>query len=278
MYGIKTILVPIDFSDCAENALKYALILAGRMDAKVILYHSYFSPHTAHLSARSATEGKKSAREISEEQLQDAYMRAPHLPLQEVEYHTSPREMREELPQLVLDKKVDLIVMGTQGIGWLGGRIFGTNTSWTIENIGCPIIAIPETEVALQIKNVMYASDYLDSDVGNLELTALIAKLFEAELKIVHVRESDEQEQESSTFIARVKAAIPSFDFQFVQVNAPNVEQGLEDYLDHHPVDLLVMSAQRRNGLERLFGKSITKLMVHHLSGPALFFHHEKKE
>jgi nucleotide-binding universal stress UspA family protein len=278
MNSIKTILVPIDFSKSSENGLEYALLLSGKLGAKVILYHSFFSPHTAHLSVDSAKEGKSTAYEISVERLEDVYVRSTHLPLQEVEYYASPLELREELPQIVHAKKIDLIVMGTQGAGWLEGRIFGTNTSWTIQRISCPVIAIPEREQALQIKHVVYASGYLDSDIHNLEITAQIASLYEATLSIVHVVPPGKtgNDKETNDFKERLKKELPVFNFQLELIQASSVEQGLEDYLDHHPVDLLVMSAQRRDLYDKVFGKSITRLMVHHLNGPALFFHHER--
>ena len=43
----KTILVPIDFSPCADEALQYALKLAKKLDARVCLVHAYLMPITS---------------------------------------------------------------------------------------------------------------------------------------------------------------------------------------------------------------------------------------
>ena len=47
---MKTILVPTDFSKNAENALLYAINLAKRMSAKIILLHSFHVDYTSGLS------------------------------------------------------------------------------------------------------------------------------------------------------------------------------------------------------------------------------------
>src|SRR4051812_4674387 len=40
---MKTIVCPVDFSPCAENAVRYADELARRMNARLVLFHSVFS-------------------------------------------------------------------------------------------------------------------------------------------------------------------------------------------------------------------------------------------
>ena len=44
---MKTIIIPTDFSDCANNASEYAAKLAKSIDAKVLLLHVYHVPLTS---------------------------------------------------------------------------------------------------------------------------------------------------------------------------------------------------------------------------------------
>ena len=44
MIHMKTILVPIDFSEIADKALNYAIEIAKLTNAKIILFHAYHSP------------------------------------------------------------------------------------------------------------------------------------------------------------------------------------------------------------------------------------------
>jgi nucleotide-binding universal stress UspA family protein len=278
---IKTILVPVDFSKNSENALKYALMLAGRLRARLVLFHSYYSPHASgHLSANDTENGKRAGHEIAVRELTEMYNRLTPPAVQRVDYITSQQQLREALPGIIEENAVDLVVMGTQGIGWIEGKFFGTNASWTIENVNRPVIAIPENETSQQIKRIAYASEYLDSDIDNLQRVADLARLFEANIQIVHIEPppATAEEHKLNTFKEHLKKKVDPSLFTFKSIVAKNVEHALKDYLKQYSVDLLVMSAQQRDLYDRWFGKSITRQMVHSLSKPVLFFHHKASE
>jgi nucleotide-binding universal stress UspA family protein len=275
---IKTILIPVDFSDSSVNALKYAILLAGKFKSKLILYHSFYSPHASgHLSAKDADQGKKTGTEIALKELSDLFNLSSPAAGQEVDYVCNGHELREELPLLVSERGVDLIVMGTNGIGRLAGKFFGTNTSWTIENIGCPVIAIPEFEVPYKIHHIAYASAYLDSDIINLKTVELIANAFAAEITIVHVanQTAGKETAEAESFEHKLEEAGLG-NVRFRTIVSPGVEEALEEYMKQETVDLMVMSAQHHGLYDKLLGKSMTRLMVQHLHRPILFFHQAK--
>lgn len=277
-FRMKNILIPVDFSRNSANAVKYAIFLAREFKAKLFLFHSFYTPHhSGHLSAYNVERGKRIGTEENIQDMQNLY--SPYSPPegQEVEYLISQFELREELPKIVQNKNIDLIVMGTQGIGWLAGKIFGTNTAWAIENISCPIIAIPEGELTPQIKHITYASEYLQSDVDNLKMVVETAKLFGAGITVFHItlHSVAEEEKALNEFKEKLKKEVDLSLFKFVSLSAANVEHALENYAKQHPGELLVMSAQRRDLYDKVFGKSITRYMAHHLKSAILFFHHK---
>lgn len=273
---IKTILIPVDFSDSSANALNYAILLAGKFKSKLILYHSFYSTHASgHLSAADADHGKKTGKEIGLNELRNLYELSLPAAGQEVEYVCNAHELREELPLLVSEREVDLIVMGTNGISRLAGKFFGTNTSWTVENIGCPVIAIPEFAVPSQIHHITYASEYLDSDIANLKTVELIANAFSAEVTVVHIvhQTTGKEAGQAENFIGKLaEAGIGNVTFRAI-VSA-GVEDALEEHMKEDAVDLMVMSAKQHGLYDKLLGKSMTRLMVQHLHRPILFFHH----
>lgn len=274
---MKNILVPVDFSKNSENATKYAILLAAKLKAKLFLFHSFYSPHASgHLSTRDADSGKKTGHELSIQDLKDLYTQCSPLTDQNVEYLSSQKELREELPEIIRNNNIDLLVMGTQGIGWLEGKVFGTNTSWAIENLSCPILAIPETETPLEITHITYASQFLDSDIANLKAVSLIIERFSADVTVIHIEShsTDSLNQQLNNFKEKLKKEMNFQSIAFKSIIAPNVEEALENYIKEHPVNLLVMSAQQRDMYDKVFGKSITRLMVHRLKSPILFFHH----
>ncbi len=274
---MQNILVPLDFSKNAEHALKYAAFIADKVKAKLILFHSFYSSHASgHLSASAADSGKNIGHTLAMEEMQAFYSQNVSVQDLPVEYVGSPKELREDLPRIVKEMNVDLMVMGTQGSGWLEGKLFGTNTAWVIENINCPLIAIPENDVSFQIKHISYASEYLSSDITHLKTLKHLAGLLEADVTVLHVELNgdNESDHQLEAFKEKLKneTDVSFFHYKFIKANT--VEKALDTYIEQHPLDLLVMSAQKRDAYDKVFGKSITRIMVHRLKSPILFFHH----
>lgn len=273
---LKTILIPVDFSDSSVNALNFAVMLAGKLNAKLILYHSFYSPHSGgHLSLKDADQGKKTGKEIALKDLNDLYHRSSLVAGLEVEYVSNANELREELRQLVKERGVDLMVMGTNGISRLAGKFFGTNTSWAIEHVDCPVIAIPDRILSAGISHISYASEYLDSDIVNLQTVHLIARAFSSEITIIHVayQNTDKEVLQVEQFADKLeKAGLGKLNIRTL-VSA-GVEEALEAHLKEDTVDLMIMSAHQHGLYDKLLGKSMTRLMVQHLRRPILFFHY----
>lgn len=276
---MKTILVPIDFSENSENALSYAIMLADKYKAKLIFFHSFYTFHSSgHLSAESESKGAEAGKLAYTEKLNELYSKYTINPEQEVECLTSSNELLDEIIEIIKNKTVDLVVMGTQGIGHLAGKFLGTNASWIVEYAPCPVIVVPQTQNNYELKHISYASQYLNSDIPTLKTVANLANLFQADLTVVHVNPY-ETSKEKDTFLLfelKVLTEIKSPDINFKKLPGANVEETLETYLKQGETDLLVMSAQQRNFLDKVFKKSITKALTLHLQAPIMVFHHQK--
>jgi nucleotide-binding universal stress UspA family protein len=76
---MKTILVPTDFSKNAENALQYAINLANKMQAKIILLHSFHIDYTnAGIPADIIEKEVREVQETSNTYLKAIYNRVFH--------------------------------------------------------------------------------------------------------------------------------------------------------------------------------------------------------
>ncbi|MBI3521343.1 MAG: universal stress protein [Bacteroidetes bacterium] len=277
---MKTILVPIDFSQNSENALRYSIILAEKWKAKLILFHSFHTFHSSgHLSATEETKGAQAGHRVATQELTDLYAKFMPTHEQTVEYLTSPHELLDEIIRVIKDKAIDLVVMGTQGIGRLAGKFLGTNASWIVEYAPCPVIVVPETKHTYELKHISYASQYLNSDIPTLKTVAELAGLFQADLSVVHVTPHETVKDKDSflVFEQKVLSEIKSPRIHFKTLPGSSVEETLETYLKLGGTDLLVMSAQQRDFLDKVFRKSITQILTLHLQAPIMVFHHQKE-
>ena len=277
---MKTILVPTDFSKNAENALHYAVNIAKRMQAKIILLHTFhIENNSAPLPLSMVDKQVEVAKKKSDTQLKALYNSVSHGSNHPIDYISSENFLTDEILRLTEERNIDLIVMGTQGAnGSLSKHIFGTNSSNVIEKAKCPVLAIPEGSSTKDIKNIVYATEYLDSDIVCLQNLAEIAKLFEANIEVIHIALFDDAENSKALqdFKVKVSKNVPYKNIYYKLLVGNNIEQRIEGYMEEGKVDMLVMSAHHRSIMDKLFGKSITKVMAFYLKVPLMVFHHHR--
>jgi nucleotide-binding universal stress UspA family protein len=138
----KTILVPTDFSECAQEALDYGLKLAARLEANVCIVHAYLLPVAGWEGAWAfpqdvITQLEGAARAKLETTLSKA---REQLPKTTASFYNG--DPREGVPKLAADLKADLIVIGTHGRRGLSRAILGSVTESIIRRAPCAVLAV----------------------------------------------------------------------------------------------------------------------------------------
>ncbi|MFD3000697.1 universal stress protein [Pontibacter toksunensis] len=162
--------------------------------------------------------------------------------------------------------KVDLIVMGMQGGGALNQVLIGSTTLSVMRNSKFPVLGVPLGAKFCGVKSVVFASD-LSRQPDKLLLTKLreFVKTFRAELQVLHI----DKQQDPVANDERFKSALEVLDKQLYDMNykvvlqqRPDVATGIQEYLQERKPDLLILSPQKHNILERLLDRSVTSKMV----------------
>ena len=113
---INKILIPTDFSDVANNALKYALELASKSKASVTLLHIRQIPLSdpsfpAETFQMYLNEIETFEKEQSEK-LTETLLKPSGIPF---EFCSATGFVGDEVVRITHEKNIDLIVMGTTG-------------------------------------------------------------------------------------------------------------------------------------------------------------------
>lgn len=275
---MKTILVPIDFSDNAAKALKYAVNLSEKFSAKVVLLHSYYTIHS-NVYEKLET-GIPIAEQTANDDLKMFYKELFPNGNHNVVFVSGGESVVNEIVKKTKEMNVDLIVMATDGLdNRLGRLLLNTNTSLVVEEASCPVIVIPgdTNELNQKMKNLVYGAEYIESDIVNLKTVAKIASLFGANLEVVHVVASENitQKNRLEEFEQRVKKEINYENIIFNLLQGYDVEETLSLHLKDKKTDLLIMSTKHRKLMDKVFNKSITKSMALYLNIPLMVFHHK---
>lgn len=273
---MKKILVPTDFSTLSDNGLDYAVQLAKKTEAELLLFHAYFVPVPMYDPLVIVPSGKEIEKEAlsSLEKLHQSVLKAnPEL---KVSYNTMPGAPDDEIIEYAQKEQVDLIVVGTQGAGYLEERIIGSTASLLIRKSKIPVIVIDKTVKFREPKNIVLAVDFAETDNTTvLKPLKDLAKFFKSHVHVLNVFPESQavptlgEIAESFRLIHSLKYVHHTF---FYRENT-NVIDGINDFVEKHDIDLVVMIARNHSVISRLFREPHTKAMAFHSKVPLLTLH-----
>jgi nucleotide-binding universal stress UspA family protein len=154
MIDLKRILVPTDFSETSDAALRYGAELARRFSARLYLLH--VPEHPGEAAEAEYPIG------LFETMQNAAYDRLPHLLREEERRELRPEcAMRlgtpwEEIVRHAEEHDIDLIVMGTHGREGLARVLLGSVAEKVVRKALCPVLTVhhPEHQVVVREETI----------------------------------------------------------------------------------------------------------------------------
>ncbi len=270
---IKRILVPIDFSECSTNALKYAANLAKKMKAEELqIMHAYTSP--VAYSEVGAYYNVEALDFQTQRELKDRFeeVKSEVSELEEVvhEFTIQNTFVVEALQKLCSSKRIDLVVMGTKGASGLEEVFFGSTTYATIKNCKFPVLVIPSGADYKQIHNVALASDYKEIDIHVLEPLKHLNKAFMTNIHIVHISKDEELTNKEIHEAKKYEQFLHNIPHQFHYIVNDDVEKGLTEYVQTHNIDMVTVVPRKHSFYEMIFGLGKSKPIIFHTELPLL--------
>jgi nucleotide-binding universal stress UspA family protein len=144
MKDIKTVLLPVDFSDSSELLAEYALTFGTRFTAKVFVLHvvssleDYTGLYLPHISLETVMgEVYRSAKKS----LNDFCLTYFEGKIQH-ESILAKGDAYREILKTADEKKADVIIMGTHGRSGLDHLIFGSTIERVLRGAECPVLTV----------------------------------------------------------------------------------------------------------------------------------------
>lgn len=160
MGSIKRILVPMDFSHSARQALELTTQLADKFGAKIILLHVFEFPAAAgqtlsHLLRKELEERRRELYRLIKGQAEDALEALVH----EVSRKGSSVEPLliergvpfAEIIRTAKEIAADLIVMGTHGRAAIPHLLIGSVAEKVVRKAPCPVLTLRSAEFRFEI-------------------------------------------------------------------------------------------------------------------------------
>ena len=145
----KNILVPIDGSDHSLEALDYALEFAHRFSSELHIVIAYsLTAETFNLIKRvvprplaDSYQGdvKERNEQILEEAVQHAQTVLPDLKITKSIVQGRPAD---KIVEIASTRNIDLIIMGSRGIGGIKGMLLGSVADRVADHAPCPVMIV----------------------------------------------------------------------------------------------------------------------------------------
>ncbi len=270
------ILIPTDFSTNAKHAIDYASLLAKSLSAEIGLFNVYTPAVTRNNLVYALIQDEiKGAVKGADEQLAKLCRGISEDSGILCKSKVTTGGAVDEIIKKAEDSKVDLIVMGTKGASGIEKILFGSNTASVIEGATCPVLVVPVNATIALPKKIVFATDFLDSDMQSLKELVTITKGLKVELFLLHVsKENLKSERDLIDDFSKAVADEVNIDqpHYYVMLHE-DIRIGIDKFVDAIGVDLIALSMRKRGFFEKLFDSSLSKKMAYQARLPLLVLH-----
>ena len=190
MFSIAKILLPVDFSERANQAIRFAVPVAERFDSEIVLLH-VLPPYREY----GAMEMAAAMTEILADRRSDAERRIAGFLREELAGYRVRRLLLEgdparEIVDCAHREQAGLILMPTHGYGPFRRMLLGSVTAKVLHDADCPVWTTAHAETPpsgeAAVKRILCAVDPGPSGERALEWSAQLAAAFGAPLTLVH--------------------------------------------------------------------------------------------
>ncbi|MBI4930389.1 MAG: universal stress protein [Bacteroidetes bacterium] len=270
---MKTILVPTDFSECSTATFPYAVLIAKKTGAKILLLHVLdVQGNTSDAPYMIAAMNTTKVR-------MQKLMREPILKGVEVTDAIEVGSISRKVNEAAKKHKADMIVMGTHGASGWHEAFIGSNAERIVRDADVPVLSIKNKIKNLKLENIIYATDFSEETFIVFPIIKKIAQTIGAKLDLMKVvtRIDFETTRETQKSINRFKKKAGAQEHSVFIYYDDVKQEGIRGYANTMKADMIALGTHGRHGLSHFFNGSIAEDLVNHSPLPVLTINIHKK-
>ncbi|MBW2962463.1 universal stress protein [Mesonia aestuariivivens] len=265
---MKKILVPTDFSEQANNALKVAAELAKKYQSEIYLLHMLELP-TQLIDLAGASDNQvpeaiyfmKKAHERFENIKNKDFLTG--IPVYEtVMFHGAFSGIME----VAKKNDCDLIVMGSHGAEGLKDVFIGSNTEKVVRNSEVPVLVIKDNKSIFENKDFVFASDFVPHVKKSFIEATKFAETIGAKMHLVYINTANKFKT-TEHLDKKMKAFVDNVEFSNYTLNiynAESIEKGILKFAALKKAGIIGISTHGRKGLAHFLNGSVSEDLVNH--------------
>ncbi len=260
---MKTVIIPVDFSETALNAARYAAeMLSGKPDASIILYNLYHHDDEFETAGHYLDSLKNELLAKGDKEIDCIREKG--------------NDLVDSLERLAYQKTATLIVMGITGKSPLRQALIGSNTLKIAMRDVCPVLIVPAQAKFSGIRNVALASDFKNvEEITPVGYLKSVLEFFKPQLHIVnvnseiHVALNEELKEERAWLADQFSEYNPEIYF----ITTFDFEETIEQFIQDKNIDVVINVPRNHSFYDSVFRPSATKKLAFHSSIPVLAAH-----
>lgn len=275
---MKNILLPTDFSANSKNANEYALqLFKGELCTFYFLHIQKISNYTTDdlMVSKTGTSLHQSVLENPKKELTTFVnmlkVKRPcsnHIYKCLVDYDSFTGGIK----QAVERKRIDLIVMGSNGASNLEEKIFGSNTLKVLREGICPTLIIPINAPFKIPKNILLPliNDKI-SEIPSMESLIDLSMKFKSSLNIIDIQKKDTGINNNQKPLSKLENLLKNVNITIGKIKDVSITEAINSSVQLLDIDLVVLLLKKESFIERLIKGSNLDNINYSTKVPLLF-------
>lgn len=260
---MKTIIVPIDFSEYSLKGLEVAVLLAKKMKANIEMVYVQKKTGEYYPSIR-------------EQQL--SWAEKQFIEIQKKYCHDMPRhhkltfiikhgKVHQEIVNQAASRKDSMIVTSTHGVSGFDGFFIGSNATKIISLSDKPIVTINTGDCPKAIKKIILPLDHSIETRQKVPFTIELAKICKAEIHLVSVFASKDEDivKKVTSYSNQVAKLLDTagITYKTKSLNGSKFAELILKYAETSKADLISIMSEQKAGISSLLlGNSAETILL----------------
>lgn len=275
---MKKIIVPIDFSNHSENALKAAAFFSKKVETEVYALHmldiqEVNLSQSPEFSQEKAVFFYKLAEERFKKFLKKSYLKdVKVIPI--IKHY----KVFSEINAIAKEIDADLIIMGSHGANGLKEFFTGSNTEKVIRYAEIPVLVIKNELNDVDFSDVVFATDFSEETIPAFKRMLSSLLFLKAQIHLLFVNLPNDKfltTPEMDALVNNFLMIAEGHVERLINVNfvcAKTIEKGILSFSNAVGADLIAVATHGRKGLSHVFSGSISEDVSNHSTLPIMTF------
>lgn len=275
---MKTIIVPVDFSEHSEYALKAAAKLAKRFDAELLVLHMLEMSDVLLTSSEVAQNQKTMFfLQLAEQKFED-FLNKDYLEGIKVKPIIKHFKVFSEVNDVAMKNHADLIVMGSHGTSGMKELFIGSNTERVVRHSDIPVLVVKNEIKDVSFNEVVFACDFSEEAIQPFLKAIQFFEKVKSKINMVYVnlpndrfKSSIEIEKQVVNFFTKAEGNLDRMK-EVHYVSDYTVENGVLNFANKIGADVVAMPTHGRTGLAHFLEGSLGEDIANHATLPVITF------